>query len=366
MMTMIKKNKWKLLISSILILLPIALGLILWNDLPELMTTHWGADGVADGYMSRGLAVFALPLFLLAMHWLCLWITSRDRKNREQNPKVFGITFWICPIISLFANGIMYAVSFGYTLHIGTVMFLLLGLFFAVIGNYLPKCKQNFTIGIKVKWALANEENWNATHRLGGKMWVIGGLVIMAGAFLPQELAIWALFPVFLVMILVPILYSCFYYKKQVKEGRAPAKAVVPMKHRKLILAIVLILIAVILAVCLFLMFSGNIDLQYHETSFTISASYYDDLTVDYDAIDRIEYRESGDAGSRTFGFDSARLSMGKFENDEFGTYTRYTYTKCKAHILLEIDGKILVINGKDAACTKAIYNELLERIDPQ
>ncbi|MBR2895453.1 MAG: DUF1648 domain-containing protein, partial [Oscillospiraceae bacterium] len=66
---MIKNHKWKLLVSSLLILAPMLVGLLYWNELPGQMATHWGVNGTADGWSSRTFAVVGMPLLLLAMHW---------------------------------------------------------------------------------------------------------------------------------------------------------------------------------------------------------------------------------------------------------------------------------------------------------
>lgn len=211
---MLKKNKWKLVVTSMIILLPVLFGLIFWNVLPDVMTTHWGADGEANGWSSKPFAVFGLPCVVLAIHWLCVLATSKDPKNKNQTPKVFGMVLWLCPILSLFAGGVTYADAFGKSFEIETLTLLLIGLMFVVLGNYLPKCKQNHTIGIKVKWALENEANWNATHRLGGRLWVIGGVLVMLCAFLPEIVIPWALVVILPVMAVIPAVYSYVYYKK--------------------------------------------------------------------------------------------------------------------------------------------------------
>ena len=216
---MLKENKRNLLISSAVILLPVVFGLIFWDKLPEQMATHWGFDGQADGWSSRGFTVFALPLLMLALHWLCAFVTSRDPKNQGQNKKVFGIVLWIAPVVALFANGMTYAVALGKEFQPILFTNLLLGTVFVIVGNYLPKCRQNYTIGIKVKWTLENEENWNATHRIGGKLWVIGGLVLMACVFLPETIAPWVMVVSIVALSVVPILYSYRYHKKQVRDG---------------------------------------------------------------------------------------------------------------------------------------------------
>ena len=79
---MLKQNKRKLLISSAVILLPALVGLLLWNQLPARMATHWGLDGTTDGWSGRTFAVFGMPLMLLATHWLCILITAKDPKSQ--------------------------------------------------------------------------------------------------------------------------------------------------------------------------------------------------------------------------------------------------------------------------------------------
>lgn len=359
---MIKNNKWKLIISSIIMLLPIFVGLIFWNELPEQMTTHWGAGGNADGWSSRPFAILVLPLFMLAMHWVCIFFTAIDPKNKNQNRKVFGMVLWICPIASIFCNALIYATAFGKEFNADVIGLLLIGIMFVFLGNYLPKCKQNYTIGIKVKWALENEENWNATHRMGGKLWVVGGLLMMACVFLPDAVIPWAMVVLLPVMAVIPIVYSYAYHRKQVNEGTATITPIPKSKTGIFITIALLALVAVILIFVGFLTFTGNIEVEYGNTSFNIKASFWNDLTVDYDAIDNIEYREHDDPGSRINGLGGARLLAGAFQNNEFGNYTRYSYVDCDACVILTVDGKTLVINGPDEESTKGIYEELLAR----
>lgn len=359
---MLKKNKWKLLISSLVILLPVVFGLLFWNQLPEQMSTHWGMDGAADGSSSRFTAVFVLPLILLLAQLVCVFFTAKDPGNKEQNEKVFGLVLWIIPMISLVTNGVVYAVAFGKELEPVWVMGLLLGVVFVAIGNYLPKCKQNFTIGIKLKWTLQNEENWYATHRFGGKMFVAVGLVTLAAMFLPQTAAMTVIMIALFAAALLPVFYSYLYYKKQVKEGTAAVKPV-PQLSRKA-KTVSNIMVAVILLLCAVLMFTGEITVQYEENAFTIKASYWNDLTVEYDAIDSIEYREENMDGVRSYGLGTARLLAGTFQNEEFGAYTRYTYAGTDACVVLKANGKTLVLNGPDVQSTQAIYETIKANIE--
>ena len=217
---MLKKNKGLMILTSVIILLPMLAGILLWDQLPERMATHWGVNGEADGWSSRPVAVFGLPLFLLAIHWLGVWLTGQDRRNRNQNEKVLQMMFWIAPVISLFGMGSTYAAALGQSLRIDRLALLLLGIVFTIIGNYLPKCRQNYTIGIKIIWTLSDEENWNATHRLAGKLWTAGGLLLLLTAFLPGN---WHIFVVPLllgIMVVIPIVYSWWFHRKQKGETR--------------------------------------------------------------------------------------------------------------------------------------------------
>ena len=212
---MLKQNKGKLLISSIVILLPILVGLARWNDLPQRMAVHWDFNGAPDNWLGKGFTVFAMPLILLAVQWLCVVVTSLDPKNKDQSRKAMGLVFWLCPIISLFANGAIYAAALGLKFNVSVLAPLVVGLMFVVIGNYLPKCKQNYTVGIKIIWTLDSEENWNATHRFAGKVWVIGGVLLLLCAFLPAASIPYVLIPCLTLMVGAPILYSYLYYRRQ-------------------------------------------------------------------------------------------------------------------------------------------------------
>ena len=126
------------------------------------------------------------------------------------------------PILSLLCAGLSYALSAGISLSVGRITTLSLGLMFAAIGNYLPKCRRNYTIGIKVTWALASDENWNATHRFAGKVWVIGGVAVMLAALLPEGWNVFAAVLGAVVISVIPAVYSYRYYKGQLARGEKP------------------------------------------------------------------------------------------------------------------------------------------------
>lgn len=212
---MIKKNLSKLIITSLVILIPILIGIVLWDKLPDQVPIHWGINGAVDGYANKMQAVFLMPLILVAFHWICVLVTSLDPKKQNINDKMLTLVLWIIPVISLLCNSMVYATALGHKVSVEIIMPLFMGALFVIIGNYMPKCKQSYTLGIKLPWTLNDEENWNKTHRLAGFLWVIGGVIIMATAFLG---AFWLFFVVLIPMVFVPFVYSYLLYKKSKTE----------------------------------------------------------------------------------------------------------------------------------------------------
>ena len=356
---MIRKHKWELIVSSLVILIPVLVGLILWNRLPETIATHWGIDGQPDDYGSIPFAVFVPYFCLLAGHWFCFLVTANDPRNQNRNWKPIRLVLWIMPVLSNIIGIIMYSLALGVKVSVSGIMVAALGLMFVAIGNYLPKCRQNYTIGIKVPWTFASEENWNATHRFGGRVWMIGGVVMMLAAFLPTWWSAGVAVAAAVILSVIPIVYSYCYYRKQVQRGDElkPIPGI-HTKAGKLGTVVGLLILAVVLVA----LFAGSVETSFSDDSFTIKASFYDDLTVAYDRIDSVEYREGNVPGSRVFGVGSFRLLLGSFENEEFGNYTRYTYNNPAACVVLKVNDRTLVLSGKDAAETQGIYRELLER----
>ena len=208
---MIKKN-WKLLIiTSVIILLPILVGLILWSRLPEQVPIHWNANGEVDGWSGRAMAVFGMPLFFLVLHWITLLVTSADPKKKNHSEKILSLIFWLIPILNLIISTVTYCTAMGKSIRMEILVPLLLGVSLVAIGNYLPKCQQNYTIGIKIPWTLNSEENWNRTHRLAGFVWVMGGIIMILSAF---WVGIWITIAVSAMMALIPVIYSYALHRK--------------------------------------------------------------------------------------------------------------------------------------------------------
>ena len=212
-------------------------------------------------------------------------------------------------------------------------------------------------LGIKIPSTYSSEENWSATHRFAGRVWVIGGIALVFSMLLPNIWAVTVMLIAIILLAVLPMAYSIRYYRMQKARGDVlnPMPPIFGKTGR-----VTSVIPVLILAGTAVLMFTGSITYTYNQDSFTVEATFHDDLTVAYDVIDSVEYREGNVPGIRVWGYGSARLLLGSFENEEFGTYTRYTYTNPKACVVLTAGEKVLVLSGKTVEETKAIYDNLL------
>lgn len=210
---MLKENKKTLIITDILTILPIFIGLYFWDRLPDVMATHFGFNNQPDGFSNKIFAVVGMPLIMLAIQWVGVLITTHDPRKQNISPKMFAFVLWIVPAVSLLMAAVLYPYNLGYKVDMMFAAGLFLGMMFIIIGNYIPKARQNYTIGIRVPWTLANEENWNRTHRLAGWLWVICGILMIALTFLGAVQPVFLFAPVVLATC-VPVVYSFWLHIK--------------------------------------------------------------------------------------------------------------------------------------------------------
>ena len=177
--------KKKLIITSGVTALPVLVGLCLWRQLPDVVATHFAADGTPNGWSSKGSAVFGLPAFLTLVNVVCTMVTENDPRRQSYPEPLVKIMYWICPAVSWICAGAVFGQAFGMDMaDMGRWMILVLGGVFVVIGKYLPSVQQNRYLGIKLPWTYADEENWKKTHQFGGKCWMVGGGLLILNFFL--------------------------------------------------------------------------------------------------------------------------------------------------------------------------------------
>lgn len=217
---MIKKYLPTLIITALLTVLPIAFGIFAWNRLPDPMPSHFNSAGEADGFMSKAVVVFALPVAMLLIHIICAAVTLMDPKRKNIDGKPFLMVLWICPVMSILVNGMTYVYALGGKINITTGVLIGCGILFIILGNYLPKCGLNYSIGIKTPWALNDEDNWRATHRFGGKVFVAVGVMTVILAFIvsASKALFWVYFVLVILSSVAPMVYSYIYYLRHEKK----------------------------------------------------------------------------------------------------------------------------------------------------
>lgn len=206
-----KEYKGKIILTSIVTILPILIGLVLWNKLPDTIATHFGADNVPNGWSSKPFAVIGIPAILLVFHLFALGITINDPKKRNIGKMMLSVIFWIIPVVSLVVNTATLSYAMGSKIDIGMIANILVGLMFIIMGNYMSKNRQNYTVGIRIPWTLGSEENWDRTHRFASKLWVIGGIIFVINAFVQSILI---LVVIILMTMIAPMIYSFVLYKR--------------------------------------------------------------------------------------------------------------------------------------------------------
>ncbi len=203
-----------LLVSAAFILVAAVAAFWLWPELPAQVPSHWGMHGQVNGHTSR-LHAALFPVVSVAIIAFLTWLLPAVSPNR----------FRIGPFVHVF-NGLMLAIQ-GFLLVLGISMLLagagypvampklsmlVLGALLVILGNYMGKLQRNFFIGIRTPWTIASEATWERTHRLGGKLFVLAGLVVLVGTLfgLPFPIAV----AVIVVAGLFPAIYSFLIYRR--------------------------------------------------------------------------------------------------------------------------------------------------------
>ena len=212
----------KFWLSIIIIIVQIALALYLSSFIADdaRIPSHWNIRGEIDGYTGKWTAILLSPginilMFIIMLILPIISVRYRETPERFSRmiPQITNIVIFFFAIIHI------YTLLLGAELitNTGTFLYYSLGLMFILLGNILPKMPSSFFIGIRTPWTLSSEHVWRKTHKVGGICFVMGGLLMI---FIP---AIWGnhataltiMFVLFITLILCPVLYSFFLYKKE-------------------------------------------------------------------------------------------------------------------------------------------------------
>ena len=203
-----------------IVLLPFVYLAYIWNDLPEKVPMHWNINGDVDRFGSK-YELLLIPILLpLLVYIIFLIVPKIDRKNKlkEMGGKYQSLKTLLTIFMSALALFIMYMAKNDSTNNPNYIV-LIMGLLFVFLGNYFKTIKPNYFIGIKTPWTLENETVWKETHILAGKMWFVGGLVIVFCSLILAKEINFTLFAIITVIItVVPVVYSYLLFRK-IKEA---------------------------------------------------------------------------------------------------------------------------------------------------
>jgi len=199
--------------AAITIAAPFTIAVALWDKLPAQIPIHWNIHGEADSFVPKFWAVVIFTGTNLFLYGL-LWLKHIDpKKNFEQFKTAFyWITFTIATLMSLIAC-LVFLNSAGMAFNLFKAILTLILLMLMIVGNFMGKLRPNYFVGIRTPWTIEDETVWIKTHRLGGRLWVLGSLSVLILLY-TTSLPVWMLFVLLLTTLLLPALYSYVLYKQ--------------------------------------------------------------------------------------------------------------------------------------------------------
>lgn len=198
-------------IGLLVSLIPFVLGGIFYKSLPDQIATHFDINNNPDSYSSKNFALFGLPAIMLLVYLSVYFFTTADPKKSNQGDKALNIVLIAVPLMNIVMSAATIAFGLGKKIDIATITTSLVAILMIFIGNYLPKVKRNYTIGIKLPWTMNNDYVWEKTHILAGKVYMLGGFLILISSILFNNF--YFFIGVFVLMTFVPMIYSYKIYK---------------------------------------------------------------------------------------------------------------------------------------------------------
>jgi uncharacterized membrane protein len=200
-------------------LLPVAYLLYIYPSLPVSVPVHFGIDGNPDRYGSKGEFLVTFYILLGSSAFVYLLLKFLPAIDPKKMVKVGEATFRKLAFgLVLFFSALAIAIIFSTvnrSFQVNKLILPVIGLLFAFIGNIMNSIKPNYFAGIRTPWTLEDDNTWRATHRLAGKIWFAGGIIItVAVLLLPARVGIIVFMSLIAVMVLIPVIYSYIYYKK--------------------------------------------------------------------------------------------------------------------------------------------------------
>lgn len=203
----------------VIVLLPFLYLAYIWNELPEKVPLHWNFKGEIDRFGEKT-ELLLIPILLpLLIYIIFLIVPKIDPKNKisKMGNKYQHIKILLTTFMSILALFIIYSAN-KQSLTNPNYVVLLIGILYIIFGNYFKTIKANYFIGIRTPWTLENETVWKETHKLGGKMWFAGGIIVVISSLILNKQPNFILFMIITgIITIIPIAYSYFKFKNLLK-----------------------------------------------------------------------------------------------------------------------------------------------------
>jgi len=205
--------------ALIIWLLPLLYLADIYGTLPQSVPMHFGLDGQPDKYGSKSEMAWFIVLFSAVPVGIYLLLKYLPKIDPKKTVAYSAETFFKISILLVifFAALEIFIIkaSLEGSFTFNKFLFPAMGLFFAYLGNLMHNIKSNYFVGIRTPWTLENEDNWRATHRLGGKIWFAGGICLtILTLLLENKYAIVAFISITVIISVIPVAYSFIYFKK--------------------------------------------------------------------------------------------------------------------------------------------------------
>ena len=194
------------------------IGAYFYPQLPERIASHWNAQGVVNGYMSKFWGVFLVPMIAFAL-WILFFIIPKidpHKENIEKFRKYFDRFIILIFLFLLYTYGLTIYWNLGNQFDFVQFLLPAFAILFYFIGDMIEKSEMNWSIGIRTPWTLSSKTVWKKTHDLGGKLFKISAIPTLLGLLFPK-VAFWLMIIPILVFTVFLFVYSFFVYKKEKK-----------------------------------------------------------------------------------------------------------------------------------------------------
>ncbi len=183
---------------------------------PNLVPTHWGLDGVANGWSRGYVAAFLFPVIILLVYLLMTYLPKIDpkKKNYEEFEGVYALIKTVIVVFLALMYFLSSLMDLGYNLRVDVIAPCLVGIIIIIIGSCLDKVKSNWFIGVRTPWTLSSEEVWKKTHHFSKFVFVIGGALMIISSFVPFWLKPVLFIISLVVIVILPVAYSYFSHRK--------------------------------------------------------------------------------------------------------------------------------------------------------